>query len=353
MAQCYINGIGSVSTQDTSNYKAFLKNHQELKENIVHVHKPNYRDYIKPASIRRMANGVKNGVVASAIALKEAAIETPEAIITGTGMGCTIDSGKFLKNIVDNNEQYLTPTAFIQSTHNTVGGQIALGLQCKAYNVTYVHNATSFETALIDALLMINDNQTTILVGGVDEIGDYSVSLHQLVGLVKEQDTMSNGILQSNSKGTIYGEGAQFFALENKKKDTAYAELVDVSIHDSIQDNEVQTRLLTFLKNHELKATDLDLVILGNNGDEEYDKHYNKLQNSIFKDTQQIYYKHLSGEYHTASSFGLWMAAQICKTQKIPEFLKLNTKKVTAIKHLLLYNQYRGENHSFTLLRSC
>ncbi len=353
MAHCYINGVGCVSTQDTSDYKIFLETQHELTENIVRVHKPNYRDFIKPAMIRRMANGVKNGVVASAIALKEANIKMPEAIITGTGMGCTIDSGKFLKNIIDNKEQFLTPTAFIQSTHNTVGGQIALGLQCKAYNVTYVHKATSFEASLVDALLMINDNETNILVGGVDEIGDYSVRLHQLIGLVKNQETLSNGLLQSNSKGVVYGEGAQFFALENQKKETTYAELIDVEIYDNIDESEIHNKLLQFLKTNGLAIADVDLVVLGNNGDVKFDFIYNNLQDNLLKSTQQIYYKHLSGEYHTASSFGLWIAAQICKIQEIPKFLKLNNKEVATIKNVLLYNQYLGENHSFTLLRSC
>ena len=353
MAHCYINGIGCVSAQDTSDYKTFLENQFELTENVVHVHKPNYRDYIKPAMSRRMANGVKNGVVAATLALREAGIENPEAIITGTGMGCTIDSGKFLKNIVENDEQFLTPTSFIQSTHNTVGGQIALSLKCKAYNVTYVHNATSFETSLIDALLMIKDNETNILVGGIDEIGDYSLSLHQLVGYVKEQDTLANGLLNSNSSGVVYGEGAQFFALENQKKTTTYAELVDVEIYDSIAKNDVEAKLIQFLKTNNLDVSDLDLVVLGNNGDIDFDPIYNDLQNSLLKDTQQIYYKQLSGEYLTVSSFGLWIASQICKTQDVPEFLKLNSKKVTTIKNILLYNQYKGESHSFTLLCSC
>ena len=49
----------------------------------------------------------------------------------------------------------LTPTSFIQSTHNTVGGQIALGLECKGYNFTYVHASISFESALLDAQLQL------------------------------------------------------------------------------------------------------------------------------------------------------------------------------------------------------
>ena len=56
----------------------------------------------------------------------------------------------------------LTPTSFIQSTHNTVGGQIALELQCKGYNFTYVHGSNSFESALLDAKLQLELNEAKI-----------------------------------------------------------------------------------------------------------------------------------------------------------------------------------------------
>jgi hypothetical protein len=41
------------------------------------------------------------------------------------------------------------------------------------------------------------------------------------------------------------------------------------------------------------------------------------------------------------------------KTQTLPEILKLNNKETSSFKNILLYNQYRGENHSFTLLKTC
>ena len=353
MGKCYINGIGSVSAQDNSSYDIFLENYSELTESIVNVHKPEYKKHIKPTLIRRMANGVKNGVVASSIALKDAMIEKPQAIITGTGMGCLVDSEKFLKNVIDNDEKFLTPTSFIQSTHNTVGGQIALGLNCQAYNVTYAHNSTSFESSLIDALLMINDGETDILVGGIDEIGSYTASLFQLVNHIKKSDTLSQGILNSNSSGSIYSEGAQFFSLQNKITPNTYARLVDVEIYDTLNSETVTEKLVNYLNNNGLKTEDIDLVVLGKNGDKIYDKIYDDFCNSNFKNTQQIYYKHLCGEYHTASAFGLWITGKICKTQQIPNFLKLNNMKVTSIKNILLYNQYRGEGHSFTLVQSC
>jgi len=351
MGNYYINGIGCISAQDSSDNETGFQNFVELTENLVPLHKPDYKKYIKPNMIRRMSVGVKMGVVASSIALQEAGVEIPEAIVTGSGMGCLRDSEKFLKNIVDNDEQFLTPTAFIQSTHNTVGAQIALGLGCKAYNITYVHDATSFETSLIDAMMMMDEGEQNILVGGVDEIGSYTTDLHKLVGHVKED--VSDSLLNSNTKGAIYSEGSQFFVLENEKKDNSYAQLVAIEIYNELSENEVSQIFDSFLKDNNLTISEIDLIVLGVNGDVDYDNYYISLQDSILKNTPQAYYKHFSGEYNTASAFGMWTACNIIKSQEVPDRLMLNTLKSSSIKNVVLYNQYRGKNHSFVLLKSC
>ena len=353
MNKYFINGIGCVSAQDTSNEDLNFSDYTELDQGVVSVFKPNYRAYIKPSMIRRMSNGVKMGVVASSIALKDANIDIPEAIITGSGMGCLKDSEKFLENIINNDEQYLTPTAFIQSTHNTVGAQIALGLGCKSYNVTYVHSATSFESSLIDAMLMIDEDTESILVGGVDEIGPHTTENHKLVDHVKREEDLQKGLLNSNSKGAVFSEGAQFFVLDKEKSSNCYTQLVDVSIYDELEKENVAIKLLQFLQNHNLTISDIDVAMFGVNGDVNYDNYYEFLQKDIFKNTMQLYYKHLSGEYNTASAFGLWTACKLFKSKNVPEVLKLNKKEGTSIKYILLYNQYLGKSHSFTLLSSC
>lgn len=352
MKNCYVNGIGCVSAQKSSE-DFEIENYKALEERIVHAHKPNYRDYIKPAMIRRMSTGVKMGVVAASIALKEANLETPDAIISGTGLGCSIDSDKFLKKIVDNNEEFLTPTAFIQSTHNTVGAQVALGLGCNAYNVTYVHNALSFESAMIDAQMMLNEGESNVLFGGVDELGDYTTSLFDLIGHIKKEEVVENGVLDSKTKGAIFSEGSQFFVLGDEKSDSSYAKLIDVAVHNELPQNEIEEKLVQFLSTNNLTIGDIDAVVLGVNGDIDFDVIYTDLQESVFKNIQQIAYKHLSGEYNTASAFGFWTACKILKDQVISENLKLNDVKSLSIKHVLLYSQYRSDNHSFTLLTSC
>jgi 3-oxoacyl-(acyl-carrier-protein) synthase len=354
MGKTYINGVGCISAQktfDTLFLEDFILNENE---NILPIQVPAYKDFISPVAIRRMAKGVKNGIVASAMAMKEAGREDFDAIITGTGMGCIEDSDKFLKALIDNNEAFLTPTSFIQSTHNTVGSQIALGLQCKAYNFTYVNAAVSFESALLDAKMQIDDDEANaILIGGIDEMSDYTAALFKLAGFVKKDSEAPYTVLDSKSSGAVYSEGATFFVLENKTTTTSYAEILDIDIINSMEMNQVEHEILEFLTKNNLDISDLDAVILGYNGDVVYDAYYKNLSETIFENTPQVYYKHLSGEYNTASAFGLWVGAKLIKIQDIPEVLKINlvTKKV--YKTVLLYNQYKGMDHSFTLIARC
>ncbi|MEO8255504.1 MAG: beta-ketoacyl synthase N-terminal-like domain-containing protein [Flavobacterium sp.] len=351
MKKTYINGVGCISTQKTFDTVFLEEAIPHTDETVLTVISPVYKDYISPAASRRMAKGVKNGIVASALALKDANIENVDAIITGTGLGCIEDSEKFLKNILDNNEEFLTPTSFIQSTHNTVGAQIALTLQCKGYNFTYVNGVVSFESALLDAKMQIEEDEAnSILVGGIDETGDYTISLFKLAGRVKDESNLPSNILNSKTSGAIYGEGASFFVLENEKKESTYAEILDVAIINTLDPNEVETEIVAFLKANNLQISDIDALVLGFNGNVDSDIYYKDIAKNAFAATPQLYYKHLSGEYDTASAFALWMASKVIKTQEIPEIIKANSVEKPVYNTILLYNQLNGKNHSFTLI---
>lgn len=353
MKTCYINGTGCISTQNTFETEFLSEVTINTADNVVYANQPSYKEFIAPAASRRMAKGVKMGIAASSKALKEANVAMPDAIIIGTGMGCVEDSEKFLKSILDNKEEFLTPTSFIQSTHNTVGGQIALGLQCKGYNFTYVNGAVSFEMALLDAKMQIENNEAeSILVGGIDETGSYTLSLHKLINLVKSEADAPYSVLNSNSKGIVHSEGAGFFVLENEKKESSYASVEAVAMQSALNTGEVSEFINNFLEANDLKISDIDAIVLGNNGDAEFDDYYD-VANSLFKDTPQVYYKHLSGEYNTASAFGFWMAANIIKEQRIPEIVSMNDMKNGSYARILLYNQFRGKDHSLIILKKC
>ncbi len=353
MNKCYINGVASITAQPTTNGK-FLEDIISYNDIIFKADNPNYKDFIKPSAMRRMSKSVKMGVTASKMAMEQARLEMPDAIITGTGMGCRQDSEKFLEKILYDDEQFLTPTLFIQSTHNTVGGQIALGLQCKGYNLTYVQSSASFESSLIDAQLMLTeDSNKKIVVGGIDEIAKTSSKFHILNGELKQQPIPNLELLQSKTTGTLLSEGATFMVLDGEKSTKNIAEIVDIEMIYTASIEETKKNIEDFIARQGLKIQDIDAVILGNNGDRQFDTYYQSLQTSIFTNTQQLYYKHLIGDYHVASAFGYWLTCNIFKHNNVPSIVKMNNLEVDEHKNILLYNQYRGENHSIALVRKC
>lgn len=351
MEKCYINGIGCVSAQNTFGGGFLDEVEINTADNVLSVINPDYKAFISPGAIRRMAKGVKMGVAASQFALEDAGVQMPDAIITGTGMGCIQDSEKFLKSIIDNKEQYLTPTSFIQSTHNTVGGQIALNMQCKGYNFTYVNGAVSLESALLDAKMQIETGEaSTILAGGVDETSEHTISLYELMHLIKNKNEAPFDVLTPKSKGVVLSEGAGFFVLENKKTQNSYAVFEDIQIQNQLSEKELSGFISGFLNRNKLTVEEIDAIALGNNGDVEFDHYYQKAT-ELFAETPQLYYKHLSGEFYTASTFGFWAALNVLKKQNIPQVLQMNRLTKLQYKTVLLYNQYRGKDHSLTLLK--
>ena len=348
----FINGIASISAQPEK--AIFEGNINTYHQNIFPAVSPNYKSFIQPMALRRMSTAIKMGLTAAKIALKEAGINQPDAIVTGTGEGCKQDTEKFLEAILNQDEYFLSPTNFIQSTHNTIGGQLALYLQCTGYNVTYTQNSASFESALIDAQLLFLEQPelNSVLVGGVDELSTKMTSFMRLDKQLKEQEISNSDLLKTNSSGTITSEGAHFFSISTEKSDRTYAELIDVSIFQTKTSEEVSEKILKVLQLNNLDIKDIDVVILGNNGDNRFDHFYHYLQNGLFSEKPQVAYKHLTGDYKTVSGYAFWLACKLFKTKTIPEIIKLNAVTCQNPKTILIYNQYLGDNHSIMILNS-
>ncbi|MCP1300100.1 beta-ketoacyl synthase chain length factor [Chryseobacterium sp. S0630] len=350
MSTVYINSASCISVQDTLNENILQNLTSESSSNIIKAIEPNYKEFIPPAMIRRMSKTVKMSSVASHYALKEAGIEKPDAIIVGTGMGCSQDSEKFLKNVIDNHEEFLTPTFFIQSTHNTVAGQIALGLQCHAYNFTYVNTSSSLEFSLLDSQLQINDGEAeNVLVGSTDEQTDRTMELYCLNNTIKKETDLPTDYLNSTTNGVIWGEGASFFVVGKDKTENSYAKLKNIQISNKVELNEVKDFIQNFLTQNNLSSKDIDAVILGFSGDAKSDMYYTEAMN-MFPDSAQLYYKHLSGEFNTASGFSTFIACHILKEQQIPDIMMINSMKKENVKNILLYNHLGGDDHSLVLL---
>jgi len=348
----YINGLGLISPQKTTDNSRFLEEVVVVESNFIKCQEPVYKEYISGDMVRRMSRLIKMGVASSKICLQDAGCTEPDAIITGTGLGCIEDTDKFLSTLIRNKEELLTPTAFIQSTHNTVGAQIALILKCHQYNFTYCHRGFSLETALTDALSKIQTGEASdILVGGLDELTENSFQITYRLGHWKQKPVISSELLKSGTRGSMAGEGSAFFMLSSKKTEHSYAILEGVSmLYKPLNFKEIQNGLESFLAAHGLMLTDIDLWILGKNGDPGSDQPYDKLQETLPAEANIAAFKHLCGEYQTSAGFGLWMASMIINKEVLPEILKINGKYMKPMRNVLVYNHYRNLEHTFILL---
>ena len=348
----YINGMGAVAPQETLIADQFLTSPTEAEENYLTIIKPNYRDFINPKSLRRMSKIVRMGIVAAKTALAEADTENPDAIITATGMGCQADTEKFLNGMIDNRETLLNPTSFIQSTHNTIGAQIALMDSNHNYNFAYVHRTFSFESALLDSLLQFEEaSVNSILLGGVDEITEESWLIKTRIGYFKNYPTNNLQLLADKKEGALAGESAAFFVLSNTKTAQSYAIIKGVqTFFRPLQLNSIVTKITSFLQKHEMTINDIDLVLMGYNGDRDFDMIYDQISEQLFTNNNIGYYKHLCGEHDTSSAFATWIAAKILKTGEVPDILFKQKANGDSPKRILIYNQFRNINHSLILL---
>jgi len=348
----YINGLGNISPQKTSDNKRFLEEVVNSETNRLACIEPNYRDFISPDILRRMGRLIKMGIASSRICLADAECTMPDAIITGTGLGCLEDTEKFLTTLVRNKEELLTPTSFIQSTHNTVSAQIALLLKCHNYNFTYVHRGWSFESALTDAMVQIkNGRASTVLAGGMDELTNSSFAVTSRLGHWRRKPADTASLFAIPAKGSIAGEGSAFFLLSSSPSASTYAVLSGLQTFSRKAIGKPLPAILEgFLKQTGIRLEDIDLVVCGMNGDSTSDSKYKELTDSLI--TAGIAaWKHLSGEYQTSSAFGLWMASMIMKFGFVPEQAVIRKTAGRPIKTILLYNHYFDLNHSFILIR--
>ncbi|MFT5646661.1 MAG: hypothetical protein ACI976_001343 [Aureispira sp.] len=345
----YIIDMSCVSAQDTYKNAIFeegVKGHTIPKYWAI---EPKYKKMIPLNLLRRMSKSVRMGVGAS-IPLIDQFKESLDGIIIGSANGSIKKSISFLNQIVEYNEGTLTPTDFIQSTSNSIAGTLALMGKITGYNNTHVNNGISFECAVLDALLLFEEEAAErLLLGGVEELSQANYNIDSLRGMFKEVVVDSTQLLTSNTPGSVSGEGAALFVVDAKPSAAAIAQIVDVDQIVHPTPAEVLEKAKLFLKRNNLTTDDIDALFLGYNGDNRMDHYYQELEEGLFP-TQAVYvYKNLVGDYYTVSSFAVWLAANLLSGKKMPpEAIKKAPTK--PIQRILIYNHYQGTQHGFILI---
>jgi len=213
------------------------------------------------------------------------------------------------------------------------------------YNSTHVHRGLAFENALLDAVMLLKENpEHQYVVGGVDEISVRNYKLEAMAGWYKKEVCSNWELYDSQTEGTLPGEGAAMF-LVNKKTAGAKAKLVALQLLHTSDETLVRKALEGFLKQH--GAT--DLLLSGESGDSRFAHFYNTCE-QVAGDVPVARFKHAFGEFQTVSALALWLAVRCLQHGGLPlHFMKRGSANVNA-QRILIYNNYQGVQHSFMLV---
>jgi 3-oxoacyl-(acyl-carrier-protein) synthase len=352
-AGCYINGAGVISPQRTFDNGEFLPELTGYEDNVLTCVLPNFKDFLNPFQMRRLSRMLRMGLSAATICLSDAGVKTPDAIITATGFGFQEDMGKFLTEILTQDEQQLTPTYFMQSTHNALSGLIALFFKCMGYNNTYASRGFAFETALHDAMLLLQEKEAeNVLVGSFDEAYYVQYSEYARLGYVKREKVNNLQLFETETPGTLQGEGMAFFIVSDQATPQCWCRLRNLHMVCRPADyTGLLTEMIEYLKENGMSNEDVDVFVNGLSGDNLRDEWNRKLQGDFFGHASAVRFKHLTGEYATASSFALWIGAKILNNQTIPAaVLAAPAPHNRPLRTVLIANHFFGRNYSFFLL---
>lgn len=266
---CYIKKVSTVSPigdlRENLNLNTFVTNTFNAVE-------PDYKEVIVNANLRRRMNRMlKMGTYA---AMKCLADTDVDMMLTATSLGSISDTEKMLDAIYSSGETLGNPTAFIQSTFNTLAGNIAQLKSTHIPNVTFVNRGETVANALGYARVKLSGDVGNILYVSSDEKTELSETV------LKKFKLSANG---------MYGEGSTAMILSSEKTG-ALAEIVFSKCGIDVQ---------TALKELGIPMEDVEILD----------------------------YKRWCGEYATALAFGVALAARML------EFGMFEGKTHVAIEH--------------------
>ena len=286
----YIHTLASITHQNSFQQENVWDNLTVLENNSV-VIAPDYKLYISPVAIRRLSP-VLRMAIAAAKECQQTTSNDFDSISVGTALGCLLDTEKFLNTFHSSTSDTLSPTAFIQSTHNTIAGQISLELKNHSYNMTHTQNSLSFEVALLDAMLCCLEGKSNVLLGAADEAIDFLKVL---------QPTIIKSELQFTS-------GASFFVLSQDQSESAIG-FKACECYFSADD--VLSLVTAFVKKQGLSIEEIDQVFISG---KEYKNDF----------LGAIDYLDFSGLHYSASAFAVHLAHDWLKKHKKSYALIIN-----------------------------
>jgi len=303
-----------------------------------------YKRFVTPMAARRMGAVLKRAAATSDTALAASGIGCPDAVVTGTGLGCIENTERFLTAMLAQGEQMLPPTFFINSTHNTISSLIAIRLGCRGINSTYAHRGIAFESALADMAMQFELGRIrTALVGAHDEL---TPSFHAILRKTGYWDS-------GEGKTVTAGDTAVSFVLGDTRGDNTHSRLVDCRILYRPSRERLHSTLDAMCRKGGFAPEAIDTVVTGCNGLRENDAPYEEFCAAETPSARRLRYKNLFGESYVASAYGVYVADETIARQRISTAALLSEGASRAIDKVLVINHFRCREYSLTLLERC
>ena len=323
----YIKSYSLIAPGFDNETKRWLVDETQTDNPFLQSNNPDYKQYFNPMALRRFSRILKNGSFAAKQALLTANVEIPDAIIIGTGLGCFEDTVNFLDLMADSIGGQLNPTPFMQSTHNSISALIALQSKCHGYNITYSHRSLSFENAISDAIMLLDEKQDlNILIGAADEMNDV------LYRSLNESYDLPNGLR--------WGEVCSMFVLTNCYTEDCLCRISGLSYSDAL--SPLHTRITNFLEERNLSTNDIDLLLTAED-----------ISNCEVDQIPVFNWKEASGECMTSISVPFAMAAEIFRCKTLPDIMLTSIANHDNIRNILIFNKYLNSSDSLILLSAC
>jgi len=349
---CYVRSVAQISIQQPLCNEWFrnpVMPTQAYNESI----EPDYGKYISPMAARRMGKLLKRSLATTIEAMGQEPV--PDAIVTGTGLGCIANTEKFLIAMIDNDEEFLQPTYFMQSTHNTIGSHVAQHLKCHGYNCTYSHRGTSFDSSLLDAYIQMKSGAIrSALVGGHDEMTPEYFKMLGKIGYWKEGEVSPDTLRRADTPGSFSGSCSLNMLLADQSNESTLCKISGMDLLYEPSVNDLRDAAERLLKKAGYAVGDLSAVVLGLSGDGDNDRVYSEFRESLCPGTPAVWYKHLFGESFCSSAFGVMVGATCLRERKIPAHLLYHPgAEIQKPEIILVHSHFHNKDHSLVLLTSC
>ena len=353
----FIQGLSAISPQKTWDPKTFLPEITHHKTAFPSCVLPDFKKFIPPLQLRRLNRMACMGITSAKICLQDGHATHVDAIITATAYGSQEEMARFLTELLEQKEQLLPPTYFVQSGYNAMAGILAMSLNCSGYNNNFVSRGLAFETSLLDTLLLFAEKETTrVLLGTFDEKSPQQYGEFSRLKFFKKEKTDHLSLYESKTPGTIPGEGVAFFLLSSDPSQALCRLKAFHVIPHPCDKQTLADEIMNFLSVHNMQTKHIDIVITGISGDIARDESCHHVERTCFPATTLVRFKHLTGDYATASSFALWLGTMIIRHQYLPPavltipHLAIQREIPPRIKTVLIVNHFLGKSYSFILL---